>query len=261
MSPPSAAYLEKIKHRKPPPVDFVPETHFPQGHRLAGVKRCESWSRNAGRQCNNAAIRGKKRCKYHGGTSHGGIASGTFKTGKYSKYLPARIVSNYGAALSDPELLSLSDEIALIDARITDLLSRVDTGEAGQHWRDIRAQYELLVESIRAKNAEDINRYIGRLGSSIRAGHSDYAAWGEIVSLTDSRRKLVESQRKLLLEKQQLITSEEATVLMTSLALAVKENVRDPAVLAKIQTAFIRLSGGGDSRLTRGERKQQPEDS
>src|SRR5512137_2855467 len=112
-----------ITYPKPP--DFKPEPFFTEGKR-AGQRRCQAWSRQENRQCTMYPMVGKEVCRMHGGKSAGGIASPLWKHGRQSKYLPARMRDAYNASLTDKELLELRGEIALVDARITDLLQRVD---------------------------------------------------------------------------------------------------------------------------------------
>jgi hypothetical protein len=68
------------------------------------------------------------RCKNHGGKSPAGIASPSFKQGKYSQVLPRRMREAYERAAADPNLLTLTHELGVVEARILDLLGRVNTG-------------------------------------------------------------------------------------------------------------------------------------
>lgn len=67
------------------------------------------------------------RCRLHGGKSPSGIAHPGFKTGRYSKDIPTRLSKGYQAALSDPDLLQLNDEIRLTDSLMSELLERFDS--------------------------------------------------------------------------------------------------------------------------------------
>ena len=64
------------------------------------------------------------RCNLHGGKTPIGAALPQFKTGRYSKYLPARLAERYHEAERDPELLSLRSELALVQARLAELISK-----------------------------------------------------------------------------------------------------------------------------------------
>ena len=60
----------------------------------------------------------------------------TFKTGRYSKYLPDRLVERYEEALNDVELMRLDDEIALVDTKLQDVLERLhQDGEGPGAWQ------------------------------------------------------------------------------------------------------------------------------
>ena len=170
----------------------------------------------------------------HGGNAVRGIASGTFKTGRYSKHLPSRLAAQYIAAESDPRLLELRDEVALTDARLADLLSRVDTGESGALWAQLKqARADLLLAqraSDKAKQVEALNLII----DTISQGHADYRAWAEIGGVIEQRRKLVESERKRLIEMQQTLTVERAMLLIGAISGVIKAHVHDRTTLAAI---------------------------
>jgi hypothetical protein len=91
---------------------------------------CGAKTRNGG-TCKQPALP-NGRCHYHGGKSLAGIASPTYKEGKYSKHLPQRMREAYALAIDDPQLLEQREQIGIIDARLIDLLARVDTGESGR---------------------------------------------------------------------------------------------------------------------------------
>src|SRR5688572_15172438 len=95
----------------------------------AGAKRCGAKTRS-GAQCAQPAMP-NGRCRLHGGKTPRGIASANFKHGRYSSALPDRLVGRYLQAVSDPELIALHHDIALVDAFISDVLPRLDAGESG----------------------------------------------------------------------------------------------------------------------------------
>lgn len=200
--------------------------------------QCGATTRN-GTPCKTRAM-SNGRCRMHGGQARSGIASGTFKDGRYSKYIPSRLAARYQDAADDPTLLQLGHDVALVDARLADLLGRVDSGESGSLWRAVQqafTQYSLV------KGGKDDAKGFAALESAIEAGTNDYAAWSEISSLLEQRRKLVESERKRLIEMQNTLTVTQVMNLMGALAGIVKRHVSDPAILTHIQTELIQLSG------------------
>ena len=185
------------------------------------------------------------KCRLHGGLSRGGIASASFKTGRYSKYVPGRLLERYQQSVDDPELLNMRQDIALLDARLSDLLQRVDTGEAQKLWEEARKCRD---EAMRYMNNEDYGGVVlalEKLDRAIGDGLADYDAWNEVQSLLDQRRKLVEAEQKRLVAMQQMITAEQAMTFATALLEAVRKNVTDRAAITAIQAEFIRLATVG----------------
>ena len=98
---------------------------------------CDARTR-AGTPCQRAP-RPNERCSKHGGKSLAGIASPRFTSGRSSVVLPTRLAARYHEAHADPQLLAIWDDVALVDARIADVLGRVDSGESARHRRPLQA--------------------------------------------------------------------------------------------------------------------------
>jgi hypothetical protein len=194
---------------------------------------------------------GEGRCKLHGGSTPTGIASVYLKSGRYSRDLPTRLLSTYQEALADPNAPDLADEIALMDARLRDLLARVDTGESGRLWRDARSTFEVFKKAIRDGDGERQREAIGQLDRLLGRGASDFAAWDEIGRLVDRRQRLTDSQVKRLLDAERLIRVDQATALMLALLDSVRRNVDDHRQLSAIQADFARITEGSGARPTR----------
>ena len=169
------------------------------------------------------------------------MTSPRLSSGRYSKDIPTRLAARYQASQTDPDLLNLNAEIALMDARLADLLRRVDTGESGQLWRDLKATYAAMEAAQRAKDFPEVARLLSELGALIRHGHSDYAAWADVRTLVDQRRRLVEAEGKRRAAMQQMIDTSEAMTLIAALTDSVRRHVSDRAALAGIAADFARL--------------------
>jgi hypothetical protein len=198
------------------------------------------------RACRRKVSREGERCRFHGGASLKGTASPSFKTGRYSKYLPAGLAARYKDAQKDPELLSLRDDVALLDARLAELVEKLDTGETKDLWSALRDTYERLTTARDQGKTRDMARALLDLGDLIGAGHEQGRVWDSIVALLDQRRRLVESERKRLIEMRQMISSERAMVLVTALIDAVSRRVTDRQVLSQIAADFRTIVGEPD---------------
>lgn len=167
----------------------------------AVAKQCGARTRS-GRPCPTPPVVGRQRCRMHGGATPRGIASPHFKTGRYSRDLPTRLAARYAAALRDPKLLELRAEIALMDTRISDLLSQLEDEPDIEH---------------------------------------DDAIWRAVGGSIDQRRRLVLSESKRLKEMRQVLTVEQATAFVHALLAAVREHVQDRPTLYAISEAAGRL--------------------
>lgn len=199
---------------------------------------CGAKTRDGG-ECQNAAM-ANGRCRMHGGLSPAGVASPRFKTGKFSRYLPERLLERYEEAQGDETLLELRDEIALTDTRLLDLLSRVDTGESGAIWKKLQQLWKEYQREEQTVKGTDLLMEIGR---TIAAGAADYAAWDEVNKQLGLRKGLSESQRKREIELQQGITAEQAMILIAQLTDIIRRHVTDPATRTAIAADLVHLTG------------------
>jgi len=181
------------------------------------------------------------RCRMHGGMTPVGPAHPAFKHGRHSKFLPARLAGRYQEAIDDPHLLELRSEIALLDVRIADVVQRVDTGESGKLWSELKSVMEGFLAELTKRNADRMREPLQRMEHLIDQGTHDTAVWDELGRLLDQRRKLVESERKRLVEMHQMLTTEEAMTLLAAVVDTIRRHVVDRGALAAISADLTRL--------------------
>jgi len=205
------------------------------------MSQCTAKSKRTGQQCQQNAMKGSTKCFHHGGSTPKGMASPHFKTGRYSKYLPKRLLEDFANALGDQDLLALSSEISLLDARLGDLIRRVDTGESGEIWKALRDTYKALNQAREIGDTVTMGVALAEIGKLITRGHMDYANWREISILIEQRRRLVESERKRLIDLHQMVRADKFMIFIQTLADSVKRNVHDKDALAAIQNDIAKL--------------------
>lgn len=207
------------------------------------MKPCGAKNRSGGR-CKKPGTGVGGRCKFHGGASLVGPASPNYRTGRHSKYLPSALLERYHAAMGDPGLISLRDEVALLDGRITQLLETV--GETGnlRLWKEARTKLDAFKSAGAKKGSVGAARQaLQQLDDLIDAGLSDASTWEELRETLDARRKMAESETKRLKELHQTITVEQAMMLMAVLVTEVRKHVTDRNALAAIAAQVVRLTG------------------
>lgn len=194
---------------------------------------CKATSKRTKLPCGAPAVTGRELCYHHGGKNPRGIASATFKHGGSSKYmLPVRMREHYSNALSDPKLLELKDEIAVVHARAQDLVSRVDSGESGHLWRLLQKAYADLTN---AKDGEEQLAAITEIGKLITRGSSDYAAWAETMKEIDRKQRLVESERKRAVELNLMVALDQIKPYLFDTVDFIRRNITDREQLAEFQ--------------------------
>lgn len=213
--------------------------------------KCQAHKTN-GDPCNAQAIRGKRVCRVHGGLTPSGLASPHYTHGRYSKALPARLAARYDEATTDPALLELRADVALLDARLADVLGRVDTGESGALWTTLQNHRRDVLAAKRAGDSVAQAVALNALLETVGQGHADYRAWQEIGALLEQRRKLVESERKRLIEAQQTLTVEKAMLLIGAISGIIKAHVHDRAILAAIGRDIEGLVSREDAAIVSG---------
>lgn len=202
-----------------------------------------------GHLCPNPPTRGKKRCRMHGGSSPEGIGHYAYKTGHTSKLmalLPKRMQSHYEESYNDKRLLEARSSIALIDARLADLLSQVDSSAGAEQWKELKDAWDEL-EYRSARQETDLMRaqlmIVGRL---IKQGGRDMGIWHEIMDLLERRRRLTETEQKRLVAMQQMLTQEEARLMFSFVIEVIRRHVTDRRALSAISAEFRTLTVGDD---------------
>lgn len=218
-----------------------PLPNAPHGYCLARPK--EGSSRK--HPCTQPALE-NGRCYWHGGASLKGIAHPNFKHGGNSKYMPARLLERYQRSLDDPNLIELRDQMALLDARLSDLLTRVDHGEAATHWAEMRKAWKAYRRALAGGKDEKIAEAFRALEDAIEEGYLDSAAWTEVREILEQRRKLADTERRRIVDLKLMVPVEEATAAIAAMTRAFREEVKDPDVLARISTRATAILNGRD---------------
>lgn len=185
--------------------------------------QCTATAKRTGERCRAAAMRGQAVCRMHGGKSLRGQASALYKHGRYSKDLPARLVARYEAAEVDDDLLVQRAEIAVLEARLAELIEGLDRGETGRLWAELRAHQQAADEAQRANDLPAMAEHLNAMRQLVQQGAAEADRWREVRSLIQDRRRLVESERKRLVDLQQMITTKQALILAGALVAAVQD--------------------------------------
>jgi hypothetical protein len=189
------------------------------------MPQCTAKSKRSQQQCRHYASRGHIVCHLHGGKTPRGFGLPQCKTGKYSKVLPLRLAQRYGEALTNPQLLSLKDDVAAAEARLVDLFSRIDTGESGQLWQGLREAADAFEAALGAGDAIAIDRHWATIQRLVTQGSNDYQAWSEVYKVWETRCKLTQQETRMLLTQQQMVSVEQLTHMFSAITAAIQRSV------------------------------------
>ena len=209
------------------------------------MAQCNAKSKRSGEQCKAQALKGKSKCRHHGGKSLAGKDSPSFKTGRFSKYLPDRLAEKYEEALSDPDLISLSNELALVDSQLTTQLELWhESGMNADGWARAR---ELFRSFRRHSSAGDRVRALNDLEDLrilLDEGNENMIAWKFIGELIEQRRRLVETERKRLSDEDHAVSIDKLVLFMGALLDIIRRRVGDERTQREIAQDVRALMAG-----------------
>src|SRR6187200_1573899 len=147
------------------------------GFNIKSANRCRAHSRNTGKPCGQPAMGTNGLCRLHGGKSLQGIAAPNYKHGRYSRTMPISLAEAYESAINDPEILNLTDEIAVTQARLNELLDRLDTGESMARWKSLQDAWKVTMQARRRRDSAAYAEGMEELGKLMNAGVADWMVW------------------------------------------------------------------------------------
>lgn len=221
----------------------------PSGRELTANKKCEGRSRTKDAPCGKWAEPGRKFCKFHGGRVGVGPDNPNFKHGRYSRYLPARMLDKYHESLADPDILNLRDQIAVTDARLAELYTGLDRGESGHWWRRLTQTHRLLQRAQRNDDPASQRRYFNEMEHLIKEGSDLSRTWDDIVELQDHRRRMVNTERKRLEAIQGSIPASRAVAFAMAVVAVIRKHVTDKLVLQAVQRDIAALLSRRESDM------------
>jgi hypothetical protein len=206
------------------------------GNAVGDPRRCTAKSKQSGERCKSFASPGRTVCVMHGGRSRAGIAHpGLTRGGRYSKHLPKGLLEAYDRARVDPELLHFRDEIALVYARINELLTTLSGDAAPGAWGEARGALKALKS---ARTAQARAAAIAQLEAALETEKAQRRTWNAILAALDQVRKLTVAERRRMIDAGELIPVEDAVLFVQTLLVAVRDTVKDPAVRQRIHDAM-----------------------
>lgn len=233
----------------------------------------------AGEQCGNSPVLGGEYCQRHGGGEpfKGKPRGYKFwdaqnrflvvakarqimkaREGRYGEHVPKSIANDYVVEMQDAEILNITDDLALVNARIKQLLRRVDIGDKSlASWQEVADEFRTLEGCMRNFDTVGSNASRRKLRKMLlEEREQDREAWDEIFERMDQRIKMTESERKRRVDMETLYTAQEmmdkSAQLLAAIGEALNDTVGDNDDLKKrifhaTARRFADLTGSGDN--------------
>ena len=181
-----------------------------------------------------------------------GPASPTWKDGRRSKYFPKNLQARYTQALNDPTLADLTENLAVLEIRIQELIGRLSAGGSGETWQTLQDEWSAFLIAGNDEDEEGQREALRNLGLAIQKGSREEATWKELYQVVEDHRRQSESKQRIAVQAQQVIAIDLVMGLMAQMVAAVKTSVYDHAdpktarkIIVDTSTTYRRLLGGG----------------
>lgn len=209
-------------------------------------KLCGAKLRKKDATCRQRPMKGRKKCRLHGGASLSGIASPTFKHGRYSKVLPTGLRKKFEDAGRDPFLLSHEPELKLLDVKLSELIGELGQDGGSGAFPELQKAWKELQSATLAGDESRVATCKSTLDGIFQRGMSDTGIWRQILDCIEARRKILESESKRLKEQGQSMSVEQLLAIIEYIVDVIRESVLKYAdrvtgqqILAKV-TADLR---------------------
>jgi hypothetical protein len=193
-----------------------------------------------GQHCQLPGTGAGGRCRFHGGKSaKAGPTHHTWKHGRrsqFTKHLPEHLRAAFDASASDPDLLSVRNEIALADSRLHDLLDKLTSGESAARMLSLRGLVKAMGNELRKAdpNPAALAMAVERMGAVLDAAFGDDSVWAQIQAIMGTRMQLTETERRVADSKKANVDADSLRLLLQMILSSVRQHV-------------LPLAGGSDA--------------
>lgn len=172
-----------------------------------------------------------------------GAAHPGYKHGRYSRNLPDRLQGHFLDYLTDPNKLALDSEIALLQTRITELITKLDVEGSAQAWAKAKQVKNDMLFANRRRDAMAFSEKLQELSNLLDKGVEDFQSWEQIGHFIDRLRKVQEAEVKRIQAAQETMSHQEAMAFLTAIAGILRREIKDPQTLTRLTNEFAKLSG------------------
>lgn len=183
----------------------------------------------------------------HGGHStalQSGVNNPNFSSGRHSAVLKegSPIAELYEKARTNPDLLAMTDHLALLEARMQEVLGKSMDNPVPE-WREFVEAVGELEEAFVKGDMKATQVAVTTLHRMVDAGQKWDTTWHQVVDLMDNIRKLADTEVKRKKDLGMMIPIERVMALMAAVGHSVKARVTNVEEVQAVFRDLARLHG------------------
>jgi hypothetical protein len=206
-----------------------------------------------GKKCGKPLLEGYQACEEHRPTTGRITSSGVKDVAVRAKNVKRRRATAYGKILPihmrdafkrisrSRDLLSLHNDIALMQVHIDKMVSMLSTNETPEKWPAIRNAFFEFENANRKSNMDGMKHWLTEIKRIITEGNNEKVVWEEIHYLQEKKADLIEKEAKRNYILGGTMTATQAQSLYSAICTIIVTNVRDAEVLGKIRDDIQKL--------------------
>ena len=172
-------------------------------------------------------MKGKTVCRMHGGKTPTGFASPNLKTGKHSKYLRLKGISDdIERHRTAEDILTQNEEIAHTRVLLEKTLYRLLSGSDIPSYKELGRIVVKMKLHARNGNQAQFTTAFGELSTMVELGAGIQSDMIEYLNLSDHLRKQIESQRKQAIENKEMVKITQTQKLLEIFITTATESLR-----------------------------------
>jgi hypothetical protein len=207
-------------------------------HPVPGRCGYRLWRTNPPRYCACYPIKGRERCRIHGGKAVTGIANPSWRNGVHSEFLPHGLRDDYDRLDGDAELESLRAQLKLLATRELELVRRLRDQEVPPWGRAVDALVDLEA-AMRGDDKERASDALTALATIMREGtekaNNYEATWHLLQEIFQQKAKLTLAESKHLALLGGYVKLRDLVAVIVSILQVIRENVPDVKARQTIQ--------------------------
>jgi len=145
-------------------------------------------------------------------------------SGRYSRNVSGQLKQDYERLLADETLLNLADEIAMLQTIYGNKLEEIQAGGAEHNWQKMASLWEDFMQAVVNGDSATQTRLVYEVDELITKHAQQTIGIKEVQSLSESLRRLVESESKRRVQNETLIGVENVMLIIEAALTAFKES-------------------------------------